>query len=171
MRRAADPRGLTVEEIRRLFRYEPETGHVYWRVKRSNVVRLDRPAGCPDNHGYLSVRINKKLYKVHHLVWVLTKGVWPTKEIDHWDRDTSNNREHNLREATSGEQKLNRNPKNQTGYKGVHKTSWGKFESYIWLDKSKKHLGFYYTAHEAATIYDSVASRHGILTNRELGRL
>lgn len=164
-----DPRGLTVDEVHRLFRYEPETGLVYWRVRRSNVVKLDKPVGCPNGRGYLQVRVNGRLYQVHNVIWVLQHGHWPEKEVDHRNRSKGDNRDGNLKQSTRREQLLNRATCGKHGFKGVARGKFGRFRAYVLIAGKAKHLGMFDTAYKAALAFDDVAAQHGILTNRDLG--
>ena len=59
----------------------------------------------------------------HSAVWAWHHGRLPEKQIDHIDGNEQNNRIENLREVSSGENKLNTlldwNPNMQTGLPGV----------------------------------------------------
>jgi hypothetical protein len=60
-------------------------------------------------------------YLGHRLAWLYMVGVWPDDEIDHWNRDPSDNRFTNLRDATHAKNGFNsgKRSNNSSGRKGV----------------------------------------------------
>ncbi len=61
-------------------------------------------------NGYQAFSINAKPYYIHRVVWEVFNGEIPAdKEIDHIDRDKTNNNLDNLRLVTHSENQLNRN--------------------------------------------------------------
>ena len=85
-----------------LFTYDPETGELWWKERRSNRVDMSRRAGSQNGHGYWQVRYKGKVYYQHRLIWQMVHGYIPS-EIDHIDQDKSNNKLGNLRECTHAE--------------------------------------------------------------------
>jgi hypothetical protein len=77
--------------------------------------------------GYLCVlcRLDKREFFIylHHAVWAVCKGCWPTQQIDHINGDKTDNRIENLREVCGSENKMNMllpwKPNAQTGLPGV----------------------------------------------------
>ncbi|WP_424031702.1 HNH endonuclease [Methylocella sp.] len=49
----------------------------------------------------MAVKIDGRPYTVHRVVWLWKTGEWPFPEVDHEDRNGTNNRWTNLHEATS----------------------------------------------------------------------
>ena len=137
---------LTAERARQLLVYEPDTGLLRWREKRGKVMAGDL-AGCPKD-GYLVVRVDDRLYRVHRIAWLMVHGEWPAAEVDHIDGNRSNNRIGNLRECKDGvvnqhnESRLRRN--NRSGYSGV---SWskamGKWEAALKVDYKRIVVGYF----------------------------
>lgn len=82
-----------------------------------------KEAGCLDSTGYWKVRIGARpgigLY-AHRLVWWMHHQTL-SEQLDHRDRDRSNNRIENLREASRAENQRNRRRarNNQAGAKNV----------------------------------------------------
>ncbi len=107
--------------VEQLFRYEPDTGALYWLIPGKGR-QLNRRAGCFDrrNNRWV-VCVNGILELQHRVIWKLQTGKWPLKTIDHKDGDGSNNRWENLREASRAEQNQNRlYNNNQLGLRNIH---------------------------------------------------
>lgn len=65
--------------------------------------------------------VKKKRLFLHGFVWILKAGEEPSSEVDHIDRNSSNNQFENLRLATRKEQQHNQSKRkdNKSGYIGV----------------------------------------------------
>lgn len=109
----------TVERLRELFSYEPETGNLKWLIRRKGV-NADMVAGAP-SHGYIVVRVDGVLYLAHRIIWKLVTGQEPLDQIDHEDLNRSNNRWSNLRPADNSKNMMNAglSRSNTSGFKGV----------------------------------------------------
>ena len=121
--------GPSLDLVLALVRYEPETGDFYW-LPRKNVRRTwntryaGKRAGMTRKDGYRSLLLGKRAsYYIHRLVWLCETGEWPTQEIDHINRNPSDNRFCNLRLADHADNLANRGKQknNTSGYKWV---SW-----------------------------------------------
>ena len=110
----------TQKLLHQLFEYKG--GKLYWKVDAAYNVKIGDVAGTTDSKGYKTTKINGKIYKVHRLIFLMHYGYLP-KFVDHKDKNPSNNKIENLRDATHSENQLNSKiPKNNTsGIKGV---SW-----------------------------------------------
>jgi HNH endonuclease len=89
--------------------YIPETGEWFWRNPPNHNADLrDQLAGYVRHDGYKKIRIGGIPYYASRLAFLWMLGRWPYDEVDHIDRDPSNDRWSNLREATSSQNKFNR---------------------------------------------------------------
>lgn len=104
-----------------------------------------------DRLTYRVIRIFDWPFFEHRLAVLYMNGKWPAHDVDHWDREGTNNRWVNLREATKMQNQGNRpaNKNNTSGIKGVYLTPGGRWYSSI----CGKYLGVFSTKEEAAAIY------------------
>ena len=91
-----------LEVLQAHFSYDPETGLIT-RITGSYAGPIHRK----EPHGYIVVGFRNAQLKGHRVAWKLHTGNEPPKEIDHIDRNRSNNRWSNLRGCTSKENRLN----------------------------------------------------------------
>src|SRR5690348_11488261 len=61
---------LSVERLRELLSYDPETGVFMWRKRTSPMCKLDRPAGMIKLCGYRRIVIDGVSYLASHLAWL-----------------------------------------------------------------------------------------------------
>lgn len=104
------PRGnhpLTHEELLFFLEYV-ETGGFVWRRSKPRIREGDI-AGYLHSSGYRHVTLCGREYKEHRLVWFYHSGTMPADDvqIDHVDRDRSNNRIENLRPVSQGQNMAN----------------------------------------------------------------
>ena len=149
---------MPVEELRALLRYEPETGHLYWKVS-THGRRMSQPAGHPHpKTGYVSLMINGERWQAHGLIWFLVTGDWLL--VDHRDLNGSNNVWENLRPATNSQNGVNRKAWAKSGFKGVYPTASGKWTARIKVDGKIINFPSRVTAEEAWHDYCAAARRH-----------
>lgn len=124
----------------------------------------------PSNNRYLQIRLTKtslgvrRYVSVHRFAWFLHYGSFPAIDVDHRDRDKSNNRIDNLRLANrshnhmNGPKKVKRNGAFTSRYKGV---SWNqknrRWVAMIGLNGKTKYLGQFMSEVLAAKAYDTAA--------------
>jgi hypothetical protein len=113
---------LTAERLRELLHYNPVTGDFSWLVGRPKASR-GAVAGCLPPSGYRTIRIDGQIYLAHRLAWLYMTGTWPENLIDHKDRNQSDNRWDNLREATHSQNHQNQHARrdSSSGIKGVYR--------------------------------------------------
>lgn len=151
---------ISHEELLRALSYDADTGVFTWRT-RTNQIKVGDVAGSIDRgHKYRRIKINERLYLAHRLAWFYIHGNWPINQIDHINRDRSNNRIANLREATAGENMRNKPAykNSKTGIKGVnwHKQH-RKYIVSIQVNGKPRHVGLFHDINEAARARDVAA--------------
>jgi hypothetical protein len=143
---------LTQARLKELLHYDPETGQFRWLVKFSRQ-RPGGAAGTKDAHGYLLIRVERKLYKAHRLAWLYVHGSWPAKGIDHINRVRDDNRIANLREACQSLNSMNRaaGAKSRSGILGVvWREDRQKWTAQIRIGYRMVHLGVFKDKDDAA---------------------
>lgn len=151
---------LTVERLKELLNYDPDTGEFRWKVRRGGKAVAGSVAGGLKSGGYIYIRVDKKHYPAHRLAWLCIEGRWPQDELDHTNLVKSDNRRENLREATRTENNWNRprRSNNTSGYKGVSYFKRNdKWRAQIKVNGKVLHLGYFDTAEEAAEAYARAA--------------
>lgn len=151
---------LTADRLRDVLMLNPETGEFTWTQTLSQRAVAGSNAGSLDKaRGYMTVRIDSRLYQSHRLVWLYVTGEWPKREIDHIDTNKLNNKFSNLRDVSfSANQQNVRVPRrhNTSGYLGV---TWdakrGKWRAQITSGKKCINLGCYTDASVAHEAYVS----------------
>ncbi len=156
MARAYRPLPSTAE-LWELFSFNPLTGELFWRVRRSSQTRLDVPAGFVDAYGYRSIKLGNFQLRAHRLVWAWVTGADPgAVQIDHKDQNKANNRIWNLRLCSDTQ-----NRANILGMKGWCKAN-GRFKARLITQGKAVYLGTYDTAEEAHAAYLEARRRlHG----------
>lgn len=93
--------GISQEFIQHLFSYNKDTGILSWKIPTGTRVNKGDPATTITNkNGYCSVKIFKKRYSIHRLIWLYVYGYFPENELDHINRIKTDNRIENLREVS-----------------------------------------------------------------------
>lgn len=129
---------LAPELLRKLLRYEPETGKLFWRKRDVSFFKDGKQTASHSRnnwnsryagkealachaYGYKQGTIFYRGYQAHRVIWAMETGSWPEDQIDHKNHNRSDNRIDNLREATNRENSENRSisNKNKSGVVGV----------------------------------------------------
>lgn len=100
---------IPVDELRRLYEYNPETGGFLWKVdSKYRPGRIGAPADKWTRGGY------RRLYPAgrvsiaaHRAAFAYVYGYWPKQQIDHINRNKGDNRIENLRDVSASENRLN----------------------------------------------------------------
>ena len=174
----------TPEELRKLLRYEPETGKLFWvpRPEESfasvNAARSwnTKYAGKEaftslDRDGYRQGTICGIFVRAHRVIWAIMTGEWPSDTIDHKNTQKTDNTFINLRSASMSQQKMNcgASASNTSGIKGVYwSNTYRKWIAKIRAEGKIYHLGYYDIKSEAAAAYASAAYKlHGEFARTE----
>jgi len=152
---------LTQEILRENFRYEPETGLLFW-IKRLQRRNLSKPISSKNPKGYIQVCTKlsgkSKTYDIHRLIWIYVYGSIPN-QIDHINGIRDDNRLCNLREVTHQQNMMNqaKRSSNKT-YKGIYLSSnKKKWVAEICFNYKRKYLGTFDTPEQASEVYNNAA--------------
>lgn len=125
---------ITQQRLRELFTYAD-----------GNLIRNGKVAGSVNKRAYRCICVDYKIYKAHRLVFLYHHGYLP-EQIDHADKNPSNNRIENLRAANNGQNCMNRGmmKNNTSGSKNVF---WDKevkkWRVAVRLNKKLRSFGRY----------------------------
>lgn len=116
----------------------------------------------PNFHGYIPIGINKKLYRLHRIIYKYFNPDWdindnPQKnQIDHININPLDNRIENLRAVNHSQNQRNQKklPNCSSKYRGVcQDKKKNKWKAQITINSKVKHLGYFDTEEEAAEEY------------------
>lgn len=167
------------EYLQECFTYDPETGLLYWKerplehfkstgifkswnTKYSGKLALNYLSG-----GYKIGNLDGKICKSHRVIWKLCHGTEPDL-ILHENGNTFDNR---IEKLSSGTQLENSKDialsiKNRSGISGVHWHKHGqKWQAFISINKSRKHLGMYEDFFEACCVRKKAELEYGYHEN------
>lgn len=142
---------LTQARLKELLAYNPETGEFARHGKR---------CGGPDVGGYILISVDGARHKAHRLAFLFMLGRWPEGDVDHANRNTSDNRWSNLREATRAQNCANAGARSnsKSGVRGVCLTTRG-WKAQIKVSGKNNHLGYFGSAEAASAAYKAAAQR------------
>lgn len=160
----ADKSLPSIDALRQILNYDPETGEFVWRERTAETCRdgglggasgtarmisrrvAGTKAGTVTPRGYRMIQTLGKNMSAHRLAWALHYGLWPIGELDHINGDKDDNRIANLREVDRRENMRNRSmPKtNRSGHPGViFHSARGKWQASIRVDGKLHYLGIF----------------------------
>jgi len=146
---------ITQSELKQRYFYNPDTG-LFTRICKTNGRHFGKT--LINNK---KIIIKGKAYLPHRLAWLYMTGKHPDQFIDHINRDSTDNRFSNLREASYAENNRNRSigKDNTSGYKGVsyHKHN-KKYRAEIRVNNISKHLGYFSNPADAHAAYIQAAN-------------
>jgi HNH endonuclease len=137
---------LTQEYLQHLLHYDPLTGDWTWINPRSTKLRPGDRAGSLQTKGYWYIKFDGVSHIASRLAFFYMTGAWPENEVDHINRITWDDRWENLRDATRGENNLNRIYLGQSGEAGVYRHT----QNNRWIAQyGRIYIGSYLTIEEA----------------------
>jgi hypothetical protein len=154
---------ITQVQLHGIVSYCPSTGVFVWKKRRTKHHLIGKPAGSLSN-GYLYLWIEGHSYPAHRLAWLYVHGRWPLAQVDHKNRNRADNRIGNLREATHGQNQVNKAPMARSGFTGVYPSK--KSTDHPWRAAisrrggGMKHIGQFATREEAAEAFRREAALH-----------
>ena len=133
----ANDRNDFAPEIRKFLEvFEYQDGKLYRKHGQFKGI-----AGTVHGAGYEQVKIGKKTYRSHRVIFAMHHGYMP-EMLDHVDGNKLNNRVENLREATNQQNQFNVGllGRNKSGVKNV---VWNrcKWKVYMRINSKTKNLG------------------------------
>ena len=154
---SARTRQLSHERLTEVLSYNAASGEFTWTNSRvgKGSGRKRSIAGSPHNHGYITIRIDRKLYLAHRLAWFYMTGEWPSEQIDHINGTRNDNRWMNLRAVSNQVNQQNQRKAQSTNSArllGVSKNH-RRWAASICVDGVKKYLGSFDTPELAHTAY------------------
>lgn len=140
---------IIVENAAQLFTYDAETGIVRWKNDVGNrKIKVGDRAGAVRSNGYRVIRMQIGSLMEHRVAWFLHHGALPPCQIDHINRDKTDNRITNLRLAPRNEKDnlqnrgvLSNSRSRVTGVRR-HKSA-NKWEARITANGVYIHLGLF----------------------------
>jgi hypothetical protein len=140
-------KGVTQQRLKELFLYDDSEGVLRRLVRRKRSKwGIHAPVGHVNDNGYVMVAVDGANYRAHALIWLYCTGEWPSAEVDHIDRNRSNNRFSNLRLATRKQNAENASlsTRNTSGHRGV--TWWARdrnWKAQIFHNGKNYNLGYF----------------------------
>ena len=153
---------LTKDIVLSLLEYDKSSGIFKWKESRGGYAKKGMVAGGVDSKGYVQIKINRKLYLAHRLVWLVEFGQFPKMHIDHVDRNPKNNAIQNLRLCTRFENQQNVGVRktNTSGHVGVsYVKRSNKWLSYISVNKKTVRLGLFESIGDAVDARTNAKSK------------
>jgi len=167
--------------LKRYVRYDEETGEFFW-LPRTPDMFVDsalhskdaycamwntrfsgKKAGSQHKAGYYRLVINGQRILMHRAVWMYHHGECPRGELDHKDRNPSNNRIENLREASRSQNEANKRS-NKSSASGLQGVTWHKihrkWHARIRFERKTFSLGLFSSKADAHAAYVKAAIAH-----------
>jgi hypothetical protein len=154
---------ITAKRLREALDYDPATGVFTWKIARGYTAKAGTVAGCLNALGYVQISFEGGRYSGHRLAWLYVTGRWPSKELDHINRNRADNRLANLREASGKQNHANMgcHRDSKSGVRGVI-FNRGRWQANMRIDGRYKYLGSFLTKEEARDAYNAKARQvHG----------
>lgn len=99
--------------------------------------------------------------KGHHVCWFLHYGEWPTNQLDHDNRNRTDNRICNLIESNSRAQSVNRPSSDNRGLPTGVYFEGNRYVAKATINYKTTYLGRFKTPEEASNAYQLAISKAG----------
>lgn len=169
------------EFLRKLLRYDPDAGKLFWRDRPRDMFCSDRifrswnarfsgaeALTAINKDGYRRGLINKKDFVAHRVMWAIFHGEWPQRQIDHINGNRTDNRLNNLR-VVSNKTNCRNQRRRKTNSSGVMGVSWFArdrcWRAAIKVNGKTIHLGYYQTLSEAKNARELANKKFGFHEN------
>lgn len=152
--------------LRNLLIVDTTNGRMFWKHPPKQHPRLrGKEAGSPVPNRkkvYWAIQIDGKKYKRGQLVFYLTRGRWPSPQVDHIDGNALNDRPDNLRAATQMQNAWNhkRRTKASPLPMGVRQAQSGRYVARIRVNNKRITIGTFRTVDAAALAYQFARKKH-----------
>lgn len=161
MREIKTPK-LSIERLREVLAYDPQTGIFRWRRDVGNR-RSGTVAGNTNTTGHIRICIDGESLMAHRLAVFYMTGAFPKSITDHRNLDGTDNRWSNIRPADKSQNGANRGKPctNTSGHKGVRwYARYRKWHAQIKANGKRLHLGHHESLTSALAAYEAAAIRH-----------
>lgn len=138
---------LTLERLKYALNYDPLSG-IFTRASVMTGSSIGSVCGSKKPTGYIIITIDRFLYRAHRLAWLYIHGEWPEGDVDHINRNRSDNRISNLRCVTRSQNLLNSQLRSdsKTKIKNVcFNKQANKYQVTFTFTGKQIHAGFYDT--------------------------
>lgn len=157
---------LTHERACKVFKYDPHTGGLYWRINLGTRAKAGVRAGniYGRKTGYYQVCVDGDNLLVHRLVWLIHYGKMPQHDIDHINGNGLDNRIENLRDVPNVINRKNcrRRIDNQSGITGINwNKKAGKWMVQIGVLGKNKYQGLFSDLGEAIKVRANALKENG----------
>ena len=167
MAKPTPPCSLLLERLS----YDQETGFLTWKETSGSGRNrhANEKASCL-KHGYLYIKFDGVRYPAHRVIWKMMTGEDAPCQIDHINRDKTNNKWKNLRSVTAkqncenrrngfGSNALGPRQPRKSGFRGVTIIR-NRFYARLKVGERVLGLGFHLTAESAYAAYVEAARKH-----------
>lgn len=152
---------LTEKKLKEIVFYNISTGEFFWIEKSGGRSKHSKAGTLGKKYGYVTIQINKKLYRAHRLAWLYVYGSFPKRQIDHINGIRHDNRIENLRDVSPRENSMNRKEHRNGRLVGAVKMD-KKWQARLKIGDKIKILGRFATELEAHEVYKAKLKELGL---------
>lgn len=140
---------ITQDRLKQLLHYNPDTGK-FTRLTKWGSQQIGDEPGSNSKFGYRYIGVDGKGYPAHRLAWLYMYGEIPSGDIDHINRDPTDDKISNLRSVSHSTNLHNSSHRDSASkVKGVYRTKENNWQASIKVNNVTHRLGTYKTIDEA----------------------